>query len=111
VAVRDSQGRAHPVLADVGCRNTVFGAEAQTDPTAIRTWREAGIFNFRIEFVHQTPEQVSGITASFGTFLSTLPTTESVAQLSASLEVFSPQSTTQGSLFVPADFKNLVQLQ
>jgi putative protease len=29
VALRDSQGRAHPVIADVGCRNTVFGAEAQ----------------------------------------------------------------------------------
>ncbi len=29
VALRDVNGRAHPVMADVGCRNTVFGAEAQ----------------------------------------------------------------------------------
>ena len=29
VALRDVSGRAHPVMADVGCRNTVFGAEAQ----------------------------------------------------------------------------------
>ncbi|MFL6416733.1 MAG: DUF3656 domain-containing protein, partial [Bryobacteraceae bacterium] len=29
VALRDAQGRAHPVVADVGCRNTIFGAEAQ----------------------------------------------------------------------------------
>ena len=29
VELKDSAGRAHPVLADVGCRNTVFGAEAQ----------------------------------------------------------------------------------
>lgn len=29
VALRDGQGRAHPVVADVGCRNTVFGGEAQ----------------------------------------------------------------------------------
>src|ERR1035441_8483055 len=29
VALRDTAGRAHPVMADVGCRNTVFGAEAQ----------------------------------------------------------------------------------
>jgi putative protease len=28
VALRDASGRAHPVLADVGCRNTVFGAAA-----------------------------------------------------------------------------------
>jgi putative protease len=26
VSVRDVSGRAHPVMADVGCRNTVFGA-------------------------------------------------------------------------------------
>ncbi|MBL8147466.1 MAG: U32 family peptidase, partial [Anaerolineae bacterium] len=26
VALKDAQGRAHPVMADVGCRNTVFGA-------------------------------------------------------------------------------------
>jgi len=32
VAVRDSEGRAHAVMADVGCRNTIFGAQAQTDP-------------------------------------------------------------------------------
>ncbi len=35
VAVRDSSGREHPVMADVGCRNTVFGAEAQTDPNSL----------------------------------------------------------------------------
>ena len=27
--MRDVNGRSHPVMADVGCRNTVFGAEAQ----------------------------------------------------------------------------------
>ena len=26
VALQDEQGRNHPVMADVGCRNTVFGA-------------------------------------------------------------------------------------
>ena len=35
VALRDDAGRAHPVMADVGCRNTVFGAEAQE---ASRIW-------------------------------------------------------------------------
>src|SRR5712691_12564663 len=29
VALQDKAGRLHPVMADVGCRNTVFGAEAQ----------------------------------------------------------------------------------
>ena len=35
VALRDAAGREHPVMADVGCRNTVFGAEAQQ---AASTW-------------------------------------------------------------------------
>ncbi|KAA3663454.1 MAG: U32 family peptidase, partial [Chloroflexi bacterium] len=29
VALKDRNGRSHPAMADVGCRNTVFGAEAQ----------------------------------------------------------------------------------
>ena len=65
VAVRDSSGREHPVMADVGCRNTVFGAEAQTDPNSLARWESAGIKHYRIEFVHQSPPQVAGITGAF----------------------------------------------
>ncbi|MEO8661465.1 MAG: DUF3656 domain-containing protein, partial [Bryobacteraceae bacterium] len=43
VALRDTAGRAHPVMADVGCRNTVFGAEAQEASGHIARWLEAGI--------------------------------------------------------------------
>ncbi len=110
IAVRDSQGRAHPVMADVGCRNTIFGAEAQTNPHAIIAWRAAGIADLRLEFVHQTPEQVSKITTAFGQFLSSEATPETAAQLARTIEKNSPQSTTEGSLFVAEDYKNLVQL-
>ncbi|MFM7117662.1 MAG: peptidase U32 family protein, partial [Planctomycetota bacterium] len=30
VSVRDAEGREHPLLADVGCRNTMFNAETQS---------------------------------------------------------------------------------
>ena len=110
IAVRDSQGRAHPVMADVGCRNTIFGAEAQTNPTAIVAWRAAGISDFRLEFVHQTPEQISKVTSAFGQFLSAEATELAAGQLAQTIEKNSPQSTTEGSLFVPADYKNLIQL-
>lgn len=110
ISVRDSQGRAHPVMADVGCRNTIFGAEAQTDPASLKTWHDAGISNFRIEFVHQTSQQVAGIVKAFGEFLSNEQTEASVNSLKQLLEQHSPQHTTQGSLFVPKDFKALVQL-
>ncbi|MFT7633003.1 MAG: putative protease [Mariniblastus sp.] len=111
VSVRDSQGRAHPVMADVGCRNTVFGAEAQTDPTAVANWRSAGIHHFRLEFVHQTPDQVKTIATSFGNFFNSDVSQESLATLQASINEASPQETTQGSLYVASDFKSLVQLE
>jgi putative protease len=107
IAVRDQAGRAHPVLADVGCRNTVFGAEAQCDAQAITRWVAAGISDYRLEFVHQSPEQVSGIAIAFYEYLNQ---NLERSQFEKRLQEHSPQSTTLGSLFVPADFKQLVQL-
>ena len=69
VALRDSQGRAHPVIADVGCRNTVFGAEAQEASAHMDAWREAGIRHFRLEFVHESANEVQHVTAAFQAFL------------------------------------------
>ena len=108
IAVRDPQGREHPVMADVGCRNTVFGAEAQTDPEAVALWKAAGIQHFRLEFVYQTPEQIVAISSAFQRHLGG---TADANDLGQTLEEHSPQQTTQGSLYVPADFKSLVQLQ
>src|SRR5215831_15470961 len=59
VALRDAAGREHPVIADVGCRNTVFGAEAQEASKHIDAWRAAGIARFRLEFAHESAEQVT----------------------------------------------------
>ena len=59
VALRDHAGRAHPVMADVGCRNTVFGAEAQEAEPASGCWRAAGIRHFRLEFAHESAAQVT----------------------------------------------------
>ena len=92
VAVRDQQGRAHPVLADAGCRNTIFGAEAQEASAHLNRWREAGIRHFRLEFAHETGAQVTAIA---GQFLQALLTGRKV-----SLAV----ATTEGSLFIPHDY-------
>ncbi len=107
LSVRDQQGRSHPVMADVGCRNTVFGAEAQTDSKSLGQWAKAGIKDFRIEFVHQTPEQVLGIVAAYQKFFANESTFE---QLDESLNASSPQGTAEGSLYVPHDYQQLVEL-
>ena len=69
VALRDSGGRPHPVMADVGCRNTVFGAEAQEASLHLGpSGSRAGIRHFRLEFVHETPDQVTRIGRAFADF-------------------------------------------
>ena len=98
LALRDLEGRAHPVTADVGCRNTVFGAEAQEAGRHLDDWREAGIRHFRLEFVHESRDQVTRIARAFE---ETLAGERSPHDLAHLLKRLAPQGTTEGSLFVP----------
>ncbi len=100
VALRDSSGRSHPLMADAGCRNTLFGAEAQEASAHLEEWLEAGIRHFRLEFVHEDAAAVRGVA---GSFAEALAARVSFRQLSARLRKLAPQGTTQGSLYVPAN--------
>ncbi|MEI9976834.1 MAG: DUF3656 domain-containing protein [Ignavibacteriota bacterium] len=98
VALRDDAGRAHPVVADVGCRNTVFGAEAQEASRHLDDWRAAGIAQFRLEFAHESGVQTEEIARLFANALAgRLPSQE----LERQLRNVAPQGVTQGSLYVP----------
>jgi U32 family peptidase len=108
VALRDSAGRAHPVMADVGCRNTVFGAEAQEASAHLDGWRAAGITQFRLEFAHESAHQVSEITAAFSACLAGRITPQ---KLSQELRRHTPHGITEGSLFVPKGYQELPILQ
>ena len=101
VALKDHNGRAHPVMADVGCRNTVFGAEAQEASLHLADWRRAGIHHFRLEFVHESASQVAQVTKAFR---KALDGTISGAQLNAELRRAAPAGVTEGSLYVPKDY-------
>ncbi len=104
VALRDVAGRSHAVMADVGCRNTVFGAEAQEASQHLESWRQAGIQHWRLEFVHETAAQVTRIAAAFS---DTLAGARSAFELNRQLAQLAPQGTTQGSLFIPDGYLNL----
>jgi U32 family peptidase len=108
VALRDSEGRAHPVIADVGCRNTVFGAEAQEASAHMDSWRAVGIRHFRLEFVNESAQQVQHVTAVFQEFLSGRVNS---GQLGSELKRHAPAGVTEGSLFVPQDFERFPILQ
>ena len=98
VSLRDLNGRAHPLVADVGCRNTVFGAESQEASAWLDDWRAAGVCHFRLEFAHESAAEVATISRAF---TQALQGKKSSAQLAQDLKRLAPQGTTAGSLFVP----------
>ncbi len=51
--LRDRTGEQHPVVADVGCRNTVFSAKAQSAIAELPALRRAGVASFRLELMNQ----------------------------------------------------------
>jgi putative protease len=108
VALRDTAGRAHAVIADVGCRNTVFGAQAQEASAHMNAWLDAGIRHFRLEFVHESPARVESITEAFAAFLAKRST---APELGRRLKQLAPEGTTEGSLFVPASSELLPVLR
>ena len=57
ITVRDRVGEAHPVRADVGCRNTVFNARPQSGVSHLDSLLKAGLHRFRIELLNETPEE------------------------------------------------------
>lgn len=108
VELRDHTGRSHPVMADVGCRNTVFGAEAQEASGHLDRWREAGIQHFRLEFAHESADEVRNVAEAFA---AALKGDLNAAELHRELRSIAPGGTTQGSLFVAPNYLSLPILQ
>jgi putative protease len=108
LALRDTQGRNHPVMADVGCRNTVFGAEAQVASQHLDGMMKSGIVDYRLEFVHESAEDVRQVAAAFQAYFDGRI---NPAQLDIRLGKIAPEGTTEGSLFVPDDYLKLPTMQ
>ena len=61
VHLRDPGGADHLIQADIGCRNTVFNAQAQSAAPYAGGFLEAGIRHYRIELVDEPAEQVAPV--------------------------------------------------
>ena len=61
VKLRDRVGSGHILKADAGCRNTVYNATAQTGAEYVQRLISLGLQHFRLEFVNETPEDVTKI--------------------------------------------------
>ncbi len=57
VHLRDRIGTEHPLKADVGCRNTLFNAVAQTGAGFFVELLEAGLRHFRVELLEEPREE------------------------------------------------------
>jgi putative protease len=53
IGLQDEHGNVHPVLADVGCRNTFFHHRPQTLFERVAALRDAGVSRYRIELLRE----------------------------------------------------------
>jgi putative protease len=59
VRLRDRTGALHALQADAGCRNTLFNARAQSGAEYAGRLAALGVAAFRLEFLHETPAEVT----------------------------------------------------
>jgi putative protease len=65
VALRDFAGNDHPVIVDVGCRNTVFNPFAQSAAPLVPELLARGVRRFRVELVWERAAEVTTILRSY----------------------------------------------
>ena len=70
VHLRDQSGKDNLVLADMGCRNTVFMSESQSGVYSMNSWSKANIGYFRIELVDENGRDAVKIVSSYLRFMS-----------------------------------------
>jgi putative protease len=65
VSLRDSKGREHPVIVDVGCRNTVFNDRAHGAAELVPDLLSRGVRRFRVEFVRETRDESLAVLSAY----------------------------------------------
>lgn len=70
VHLSDRVGMKHPLRADVGCRNTLFNAVAQTGAGYFSELRAAGLRNFRVELLEESAGETTAILHAYSSLLS-----------------------------------------
>ncbi len=95
IALEDREGRRHPVVVDIGCRNTVFNAQAQSAGKAVPRLLKAGVKRFRVEFVWEDQATCSSVLAAWQDVLSGKC---SPSELQQRLEVHEQFGVTAGTM-------------
>ena len=69
VHLKDRVGMQHPLRADVGCRNTLFNAVAQTGAAYFRELRASGLCNYRVELLEESSVQSKEVLTAYSNLL------------------------------------------
>jgi putative protease len=70
ISLRDRLGLEHPVIVDVGCRNTVFNAQAQSAASLVPAFLAAGVRRFRVELVRESRAEAARVLSAYEDLLS-----------------------------------------
>jgi len=88
VRLRDGLGLEHPVIVDVGCRNTVFNARAQSAASCFPTLMGLGVRRFRVELVRESAAETKRVLSAYAALLRGARTPKSVIQEVGALEKY-----------------------
>ncbi len=72
VDLRDRVGADNPVVADAGCRNTVFNAVAQSAAEFLPRMQALGLRHFRVELLRESAGEVAPLLERYGRVLAGL---------------------------------------
>ncbi|WP_030006285.1 U32 family peptidase [Picosynechococcus sp. NKBG042902] len=95
VKLGDRTGIEHVLVADAGCRNTVFNGTAQTGAEYMQHFIDLGVQHFRVEFVDESPAE---ITKTIDLYQKLLTGKISGSQLWQTLKLQNQLGVTRGSL-------------
>jgi putative protease len=97
VALRDRVGLVHPIVVDVGCRNTVFNAQAQSAASLVPRLLAAGVRRFRVELVREPFAEARAVLDAYRELIAGAI---SPAQLLARVGVHEQFGVTRGTMAV-----------
>ena len=88
IQLRDGLGLEHPVIVDVGCRNTVFNARAQSAASCFPTLLGLGVRRYRVELVRENAAETRQVLSAYSDLLRGTRTPKSVIQEVGALEKY-----------------------
>jgi len=100
VALRDRVGLVHPVSVDVGCRNTVFNAQAQSAAALVPELTRAGVRRFRVELVRESAAEAGRLYDAYARLVAGAATPAEVVRIAAAHEQFGVTRGTMRTLTV-----------